>query len=133
MDHLLPISNARGGGVEGFLGMSTDLKEMLQKDYERIKKAKKMNENKRQHIQIEIALNYKPFSLFSSSMDEIGSSSQVMSIKSRETTLNSLWKPVQKQEVDDVEADMFFESAIPLILCKFPNFMLQNVLYLLES
>ena len=57
-------------------------------------------------------------------MDEIGSSSQVMSIKSRDTTLNSPWKPVQNQEVDDVEADMFFESAIPLILCKFLDFML---------
>ena len=124
MDHLLPISKSRGRGVEGFPGMSTDLKEMLQKYYDRMKKDKRMNENKRQHIKIEITLNYKPFSLFSSSMDEIGSSSQVMSIKSREPTLNSLWKPVQKQEVDDVEADMFFESAIPLILCKFSDFML---------
>ena len=97
MDHLLPNSNARGGGVESCPGMSAYLKEMLQKYYDRMKKAKKMNQNKRQHIQIEITLNYKPFSLFSSSMDEIGSSSQVMSIKSRETTLNSPWKPVQNQ------------------------------------
>ena len=128
MDHLLPISNARGGGVEGCPGMSTDLKEMLQKDYDRMKKDNQMNENKIQHIQIEIVLNYKPFSLFSSRMDEIGSSFQVMSIKSREITSNSLWNPVQKKE-----AHMFFEYAIPLILCKFPDFMLKNVLYLLES
>jgi hypothetical protein len=110
MDHLLSISNGKGGGVEGCKNVSAELKETLQKDYNGIKKAKKVNENKRQCIQEEIARNYNPFS---SGMHATGSSFQP--IKSSGTTpLNSLWKPVQKQEVDDAVADMFFEFANPI-------------------
>ena len=39
MDHLLSISAGRVGGVEGCPGVSTELKETLQKDYDIIKKS----------------------------------------------------------------------------------------------
>ena len=93
MDHLFSVSAGRGGGVEGCLGVSTELKETLQKDYDIIKKIKQTNENKRQRIQAEFGMNYNPLSPFSSSTVGVGSSSQVL--PTRETkTLNSLWKPV---------------------------------------
>ena len=38
-------------------------------------------------------------------------------------TLNSLWKPVQKQEVDDAVADMFFESALPFNVARSPYYI----------
>lgn len=41
MDHLLSITNGRGGGVEGCKGVSPELKEILEKDYERIKKPRR--------------------------------------------------------------------------------------------
>lgn len=50
MDHLLSITNGKGGGVEGCKNVSARLKERLEKDYDKIKKAKQMQENKRQHI-----------------------------------------------------------------------------------
>ena len=34
-----------------------------------------------------------------------------------------MWKPVQKQEVDDALADMFFESAIPFNVLRSPYFI----------
>ena len=47
MDHLLSISNGRGGGVEGCKVVSTELKEILQKDYHKIKRAKQVQEKKK--------------------------------------------------------------------------------------
>ena len=52
----------------------------------------------------------------------IGSSSQPKK-SSLETTLNTLWKLVQKQDVDDVVADMFFESTIPFNVARSPYFI----------
>jgi hypothetical protein len=122
MDHLLSITNGKGGGVEGCKNVSAELKETLQKDYDRLKKSKNMQDNKRQRIQSEIALNYSSFPAFSSSMAATGSSSQSMK-PSGTATLNTLWKPVQKQEVDDVVADMFFESALPFNVARSPYFI----------
>jgi hypothetical protein len=119
MDHLLSISNGKGGGVEGCKNVSAELKETLQKDYDGIQKAKKVNENKRQRIQKEISRNYKPCF---SGMDATTSSSHPTK-SSGTATLNSLWNPVQKQEVDDVVADMFFESAIPFNVAISPYFI----------
>ena len=45
MDHLLSITNGRGGGVEGCKGVSPKLKEILEKDYERIKRAKEVKDS----------------------------------------------------------------------------------------
>ena len=47
MDHLLSISARRGDGVEGCPGVSEELKETLQKDYDMINKTQQTNENKR--------------------------------------------------------------------------------------
>ena len=81
-----------------------------------------MQDNKRQCIQSEIALNYSSFPAFSSNMAATGSSSQP--VKSSGTaTLNTLQKPVQKQEVDDVVADMFFEFAILFNVARSPYFI----------
>ena len=76
MDHLLSISNGKGGGVDGCKNVSSELKEILQKDHDKLKNAKQVKENKRQRVQAEIAMNYGSFSSLSSSMVGIGSSSQ---------------------------------------------------------
>ena len=47
MDHLLSISNGKGGGVDGCKNVSSELKEILQKDYDKLKNAKQVKENKR--------------------------------------------------------------------------------------
>ena len=122
MDHLLSITNGKGGGVVGCPGVSAELKTVLEKDYERIKKAKAVNENKKRRIATEIAMSYNPFPSFSPNMANAGSSCQ--STKSFGTaTLNSLWKPVEKQNVDDALADMFYESAIPFNVARSPYFI----------
>eukprot|EP00253_Pinus_taeda_P002536 PITA_02536 len=124
MDHLLSVTNGKGGRVEGCKNVSAKLKETLQKDYDNIQKAKKVNENKRQHVQTEIAMNYNSLSALSSSKVGVGSSSQSKISKSSGTaTLNTLWKPMQKQEVDDAIGDMFFESAIPFNVARSPYFI----------
>jgi hypothetical protein len=99
-----------------------ELKETLQKDYDRLKKTKNMQDNKRQRIQSEIAHNCSLFSSFSSNMAATGSSFHPVK-SSGTTTLNTLWKPVHKQEVDDVVADMFFESALPFNVARSPYFI----------
>ena len=58
MDHLLSISNGTGGGVDGCKGVTAELKEVLENDYQQIKKNKELKDNKRQRIQTEIATNY---------------------------------------------------------------------------
>ena len=69
-------------------------------------------------------MNYNPSSPFSSSTVGDGSSSQVQPTRFKESrTLNSLWKPVQKQEVDDALADLFYESGIPFNVARSPYFM----------
>ena len=62
MDHLLSITNGKGGGVVGCPGVSVELKKVLEKDYERIKKAKVVNENKKRRIAIEICNVLQPLS-----------------------------------------------------------------------
>ena len=124
MDHLLSVTNGKGGGVEGCKNVSAELKETLQKDYDNIQKAKKVNENKRQRVQTKIAMNYNSLSELSSSTVGVGSSSQSKISKSSGTaTLNTFWKPMQKQEVDDAVGDMFFESAIPFNVARSPYFI----------
>ena len=69
-------------------------------------------------------MNYSPLSPFSSSTVGDGSSSQVQPTRLKESrTTNSLWKPVQKQEVDDALADLFYESGIPFNVARSPYFM----------
>ena len=59
MDHLLSVTNGKGGGVEGCKNVFAKLKETLKKDYDNIQKAKKVNESKRQCVQTEIAIMLK--------------------------------------------------------------------------
>eukprot|EP00253_Pinus_taeda_P032068 PITA_32068 len=124
MDHLLSVTNGKGGGVEGCKNVSAELNETLQKYYDNIQKAKKVNENKRQRVHTEIAMTYNSLSALSSSTVGVGSSSQSKISKSSGTaTLNTLWKPMQKQEVDDVVGDMFFESTILFNVARNPYFI----------
>ncbi|GLJ53470.1 hypothetical protein SUGI_1140590 [Cryptomeria japonica] len=37
-------------------------------------------------------------------------------------TLKSFWKPVEKQQVDDALADLFYTSAIPFNVARNPHF-----------
>ena len=104
--------------------VSAELKEILQRDYDKIKRAKQVQENKKQRVQSEIEMNYRlnPFSSFSPIMSTAGSSHQQIET-SGTPTLNTLWKPLQKKEVDDALADMFFEYAIPFNVLRSPYFI----------
>ncbi|GLJ40313.1 hypothetical protein SUGI_0828630 [Cryptomeria japonica] len=44
-------------------------------------------------------------------------------------TLKSLWKPIEKQQVDDALADLFYTSAVPFNVARNPHFRnaIQNV------
>ena len=95
MDHLLSSSNGKGGGVEGCKKVSAELRQTLENDYEKIKRTKEMNENKKRRIQSEIEMSYNPISSLTPSRDATASSSQVQHTRSSgTTTLNSFWKPV---------------------------------------
>ena len=47
MDHLLSSSNGKGDGVKGCKKVSAKLRQTLENDYDRIKRTKEMNENKK--------------------------------------------------------------------------------------
>ena len=59
---------------------------------------------------------------FSSSTARDRSSSNVLPTKETKT-LNSLLKLVQKQEVDDALADLFYKSSIPFNVARSPYFV----------
>lgn len=89
MEHLLSNNNGKEGGVEHYKGVFVELREILENEYDRIRKAKEVKENKRKCSQIMIAMNTNPFPLFSSSTVGARSSSQPLRA-SEVATLNSL-------------------------------------------
>jgi hypothetical protein len=96
VDHLLGISNGSGGGVEACTKISNEWKDAVQKDYTKSKVEKGKMDMKRQRIEREIAMSFS---------NTIHSSSSFSPAKAGGTkTLNQFWKPIEKQEVDDVVA-----------------------------
>lgn len=54
------------------------------------------------------------------SISTIGGSSSTPVKTSGTKTLNQLWKPVERQEVDDVVAEFFYACAIPFKVARSP-------------
>jgi hypothetical protein len=56
------------------------------------------------------------------SSSNMGGSSSTPAKASGTKTLNQFWKPIEKQEVDDVVAEFFYACAIPFNVARSPYF-----------
>eukprot|EP00253_Pinus_taeda_P024452 PITA_24452 len=119
VDHLLSISNGSAGGVEGCTKISNEQKATVEKDYFTSKMENEKRVNKRQRIEREIAMSS---SNTINSISTIGGSSSTKVKTGGTKTLNQFWKPVEKQEVDDVVAQFFYACAIPFNVGRSPYF-----------
>jgi hypothetical protein len=119
VDHLLGISNGSGGGVEACTKISNEQKDAVQKDYNKSKVEKGKLDVKRQRIEREIAMSSSNTIHSSSNM---GGSSYASAKAGGTKTLNQFWKPIEKQEVDDVVAEFFYACAIPFNVARSPYF-----------
>jgi hypothetical protein len=115
VDHLLGISDGSGGGVEGCKKISDEQKNAVEKDYNKSKIEKGKMDMKRQWIEREIAMTSSNTIHFSSNLG--GSSSTPTKAGGTKT-----WKPIEKQEVDDVIAEFFYACAIPFNVARSPYF-----------
>ncbi|XP_057852417.2 uncharacterized protein LOC131062719 isoform X2 [Cryptomeria japonica] len=61
-------------------------------------------------------------SRFTSGMSSSSVQSKPVSVSNQSGTLNNFWKPVEKQQVDDAVADLFYTSAIPFNVARNPHF-----------
>ena len=124
VDHLLGVSNGSGGGVEACKGISDEQKVAVQQDYEKSKAEGGKKEAKRQRIQREIDVSSSPE--IASHTSKFGGSSSTPATNtiggSGTATLNTFWKPVDKQKVDDSLAEMFYACSIPFNVARSPYF-----------
>lgn len=90
----------------------------MQQDYDRSKAERGKRELKRQRIQREIDVSSSPE--IASLTSKFGSSSSTPATTGGTTTLNTFWKPVDKQKVDDSIAEMFYACAIPFNVARSP-------------
>eukprot|EP00253_Pinus_taeda_P019249 PITA_19249 len=119
VDHLLGISNGSGGGVKACTKITDEQKATVQKDHSNSQMQKQKRVNKRQRIERELAMSS---SNTINSISNIGGSSSTQAKTGGTRTLNQFWKPVEKQEVDDVVAKYFYACAIPFNVARSPSF-----------
>ncbi|GLJ51006.1 hypothetical protein SUGI_1086180 [Cryptomeria japonica] len=55
-------------------------------------------------------------------MSSSSTQSNLVRVSKESGTLNNFWKPVEKQQVDDAVADLFYTSAIPFNVERIPHF-----------
>ena len=124
VDHLLSVSNGSGGGVEACKGISDEQKVAVQQDYDKSKAERGKKETKRQRIQREIDVSSSPE--IASHISKFGGSSSTPTTntigRSGTATLNTFWKPVDKQKVDDSLAEIFYACSIPFNVARSPYF-----------
>ena len=122
VNHLLGVSNGSGDGGEGCKAISDEQKVAVHQDYDISKAEKGKREVKRQRIQREIDVSSSP-EIASHTSKFGGSSSTPTALGgSGTTTLNTFWKPVDKQKVDDSLAEMFYACSIPFNVAMSPYF-----------
>ena len=87
----------------------------MQKDYDKSKAEREKREMKRQRIQREIDVSSSiETGIPSSTSKTVGSGSTSTPTKTGGTaTLNTFWKPIEKQDVDNSIAELFYACAIP--------------------
>ena len=94
----------------------------VQQDYDKSKAEKGKKEVKRKRIQREIDVSSSPE--IASHTSKFGGSSSTPTIigGSGTATLNTFWKLVDKQKVDDSLAEMFYACSIPFNVARSPYF-----------
>ncbi|GLJ54711.1 hypothetical protein SUGI_1175250 [Cryptomeria japonica] len=114
-DHFLANKGGPGGGVQACTGATPELKAILEKELAASTVGKMKKAQKKQRIEGDI-------SRFTSAMSSSSVQSEAASVPKQSGTLNNFWKPVEKQQVDDAVADLFYTSAIPFNVARNPHF-----------
>lgn len=103
VDHLLGITNGNGGGVEQCPTISEEQKTSVERDFYKSTAERGHGKMKSPRVQGEIYVSCStPIPSFTSNNGD--SSVSVPTKTSRTVTLKSIWKPVEKQQVDDAIA-----------------------------
>ncbi|GLJ41784.1 hypothetical protein SUGI_0864810 [Cryptomeria japonica] len=113
---VLANTGGPGGGVQECKGATPELKAILEKELVASMAGKVKKAQKKQRIQKDISR--VTYIMSSSSMQ----SNPVRVSKESGTLFNKFWKPVEKQEVDDAVADLFYTSSIPFNVARSPHF-----------
>ncbi|GLJ40751.1 hypothetical protein SUGI_0842620 [Cryptomeria japonica] len=114
-DHFLANTGGPGGGVQACIGATPELKAILEKELAASIVGKMKKAQKKQRIEGDI-------SRFTSAMSSSSMQSEAASVPKQSGTLNNFWKPVEKQQVADAVADLFYTSAIPFNVARNPHF-----------
>ncbi|GLJ31786.1 hypothetical protein SUGI_0639410 [Cryptomeria japonica] len=114
-DHLLGISGGKGGGVTACPNVSKEIRAILEKEQASLIKRKMQVAQKKQRIEEDVSRSTSIMSSSSSLPKATGTSKE-------SGTLKSLWKLVEKQQVDDALADLFYTSAILFNVARNPYF-----------
>ncbi|GLJ22420.1 hypothetical protein SUGI_0422030 [Cryptomeria japonica] len=114
-DHFFANTGGPGGGAQACIGVTPELKAILEKELAASTVGKMKKAQKKQRIEGDI-------STFTSVMSSSSVQSKPMSVSKQSGTLNNFWKPVEKQQVDDAVADFFYTSAIPFNVARNPHF-----------
>eukprot|EP01018_Ginkgo_biloba_P026858 Gb_19905 [translate_table: standard] len=101
--HLLSLTASRGGGVQGYPKITPKIRYALTSGIEASQSESVKNIAKKQQLEREIVGSYS----------SIASASNYAMHTASSATLKSLWKPIEKQHVDDAVGDLFFANGIP--------------------
>ncbi|GLJ16666.1 hypothetical protein SUGI_0286060 [Cryptomeria japonica] len=114
-DHFLANTRGPGGGVQPCIGATPKLKAILEKELAASTVGKMKKAQKKQRIEGDI-------SRFTYVMSSTFVQSKPVSVSKQSITLNNFWKPIEKQQLDDAVADLFWTSAIPFNVARNPHF-----------
>eukprot|EP01018_Ginkgo_biloba_P032322 Gb_32267 [translate_table: standard] len=108
-----------GGGVQGCPNITPEIRDALISGIETSQSKSVKDIAKKQRVERDIVGSYSSIASTSNSAMHTASSS----------TLKSLWKPIEKQHVDDAMGDFFFANGIPFNVARSPYFcnMMQQV------
>ncbi|GLJ32576.1 hypothetical protein SUGI_0655250 [Cryptomeria japonica] len=114
-DHFLANTGGPSGGVQACIGAIPEFKAILEKELAASTVGKMKKAQKKQRIEGDI-------SRFTYVMSSSSVQSKPVSVSKQSGTLNNFWKPVEKQQVDDIVADFFYTSAISFNVARNPHF-----------
>ncbi|GLJ27388.1 hypothetical protein SUGI_0537520 [Cryptomeria japonica] len=120
-DHLLGISGGKGGGVSACPKMTTEMRAGLEREQSSSIVGMLKTTQKKQRIQEDVS-KFTSISSSSSLPNASSSLPKATGASGESGTLKSFWKPVEKQQVDDALADLFYTSAIPFNMARNPHF-----------
>ncbi|GLJ22064.1 hypothetical protein SUGI_0413480 [Cryptomeria japonica] len=120
-DHLLGISGGKGGGVSACPKMTAQMRAGLEREQSSSIVGMLKTTQKKQRIQEDVS-RFTSISSSSSLPNASFSLPKATGASGESGTLKSFWKPIEKQQVDDALADLFYTSAIPFNVARNPHF-----------